>query len=273
MTAPRAKPRRRRAPSAPPAPVHDLDGMLRRLHLPTVRRLYSELATRAETEGMSYRVYLETLMAEEIAHRAETRLTRAVRKARFPFLRTIDEFNFTFQTALKLQMLGSYLGPELVSEGKNAIFSGPSGTGKSHLCIAIAYRAIQHGYEARFVGADEMIGELSRAATKTRLTAALTPYLHPHVLIIDELGYLSHAADAANVLYRVINERYLQRRPILVTTNKPLAALGDVVHDGDLAEAILDRLLERGAHFSLRGRSYRTRHLPEAEQPSRRKSA
>ncbi len=264
------KRRRRRAPAGPPAPVHDLDGMLRRLHLPTVRRLYTELATRAEADGMSYRTYLETLVAEEIAHRAETRLTRAVRKARFPFLRTIDDFNFTFQTALKLQMLGSYLGPELVSEGKNAIFSGPSGTGKSHLCIAIAYRAIQHGYEARFVGADALIGELSRAATKGRLDAALAPYLHPHVLIIDELGYLSHAADAANVLYRVINERYLQRRPMLLTTNKPLAALGDVVHDGDLAEAILDRLLERGVHFALRGRSYRTRHLTEEESSTRR---
>lgn len=182
------RPRRRRSSprsTEPPAPVHDLDGMLRRLHLPTVRRLYGDLATRAEAEGMSYRTYLETLVAEEIAHRAETRLTRATRKARFPFLRTIDDFNFTFQTALKMQMLGSYLGPELVSEGKNAIFSGPSGTGKSHLCIAIAYRAIQHGYEARFVGADALIGELSRAATKGRLDAALAPYLHPHVLIID----------------------------------------------------------------------------------------
>jgi DNA replication protein DnaC len=268
--------RRRRASkpsSAPPAPIHDLDGMLRRLHLPTVRRLYGDLVTRAESEGMSYHTYLETLIAEEIAHRAETRLTRAIAKARFPFLRTIDDFNFTFQTALKLQMLGSYLGPELVTEGKSAIFSGPSGTGKSHLCIAIAYRAIQHGYEARFVGADALIGELSRAATKGRLDAALGPYLHPHVLIIDELGYLSHAADAANVLYRVINERYLQRRSMLLTTNKPLAALGDVVHDGDLAEAILDRLLERGVHFALRGRSYRTRHLSEEDQPTRRKTA
>src|SRR5579872_288189 len=135
-------PKRRRrsatSSSAPPTPIHDLDGMLRRLHLPTVRRLYGDLATRAEAEGMSYRTYLETLVAEEIAHRAETRVTRAIAKARFPFLRTIDDFNFTFQTALKLQMLGSYLGPELVTEGKSAIFSGPSGTGKSHLCIAIA---------------------------------------------------------------------------------------------------------------------------------------
>lgn len=262
--------RHRRVPSGPVAPVHDLEGMLRRLHLPTVRRLYAELATRAEAEGMAYRAYLETLIAEEVAHRAETRLTRAVHKAQFPFLRTIDDFNFTFQSALRLQMLGSYLGPELVTEGRNAIFSGPSGTGKTHLSIAIAYRAIQHGYDARFVGADLLIGELSRAAARGRLDLALEPYLHPHVLVIDELGYLTHAPDAANVLYRVVNERYLKHRPILLTTNKPLAALGDVLHDGDLAEAILDRLLERGAHFAMRGRSYRTRHLKEEESPTRR---
>lgn len=244
--------------------------MLKRLHLPTVRRLYGELATRAEGDGMGYRSYLETLVSEEIAHRAETRVSRAVRKAQFPFLRTIEDFNFTFQSALRLQMLGSYLGPELVSEGRSAIWSGPSGTGKTHLCIAIAYRAIQHGYEARFVSADALIGHLSRAAAKGRLEAALEPFLHPHVLVLDELGYLSHATDAANVLYRVVNERYLKHRPMLLTTNKPLAALGDVLHDGDLAEAILDRLLERGAHFALRGRSYRTRHLSEEESPPRR---
>ena len=263
------RPTRRPPRNAPPPPVHDLEGMLKRLHLPTVRRLYGELATRAEAEGMSYRTYLETLIAEEIAHRSETRLTRAVRAARFPFLRTIEEFNFTFQTALRLQMLGSYLGPELVTAGRSALFSGPSGTGKTHLCIAIAYRAIQHGYDARFVSADALIGHLSHAASKGRLESALEPILHPHVLVIDELGYLSHAPDAANVLYRVINERYLKQRPMLLTTNKPLAALGDVVHDGDLAEAILDRLLERGAHFALRGRSYRTRHLSEEDSPPR----
>ena len=264
-TAPR-RPRR----DAPAEPARDLEGMLKRLHLPTIRRLHGDLATRAEGEGMSYRAYLETLVAEEIAHRTETRLTRAVRAARFPFLRTIDDFNFTFQTALKLQMLGSYLGPELVSEGRNAVLSGPSGTGKTHLTIAIAYRAIQHGYDARFVSADALIGRLSHAAANGRLELALEPFLHPHVLVIDELGYLTHAADAANVLYRVVNDRYLKHRPMLLTTNKPLAALGDVLHDGDLAEAILDRLLERGTHFALRGRSYRTRHLSEEDTATRR---
>jgi len=252
-----------------PVPLTDLEAMLRRLHLPTVRRLYQDLAVRAEAEGMSYRTYLEILMAEEIAHRAQTRLSRSVHKAKFPFLRTIEEFDFTFQTSIRLQMLGSYLGPELVSEGRCAILSGPSGRGKTHLAVAIAYRAIQNGFEARFTSADEMIGALSGAAAHGNLEQALTPYVHPHVLVIDELGYLSHPADAANVLYRVVNDRYLHRKPMLFTTNKPLAALGQVLHDGDLAEAILDRVLERGTHFVLRGRSYRTRHQQpeEAKNP------
>jgi DNA replication protein DnaC len=160
-------------------------------------------------------------------------------------------------------MLGTYLGLELVTEGRHAIFSGPSGTGKTHLAIAIAYRALQHGYEARFVSADLLIGELSHAVALGTLDAAIAPYLHPHVLVLDEIGYLSHAADAANVLYRLVNDRYLRGKPILVTTNKPLAAWGQVLHDGDLAEAILYRLLERGVHFEMRGRSYRTRHLKD----------
>lgn len=241
----------------------DLDAMLKRLHLPTIRRLYAELALRAEADGMSYRDFLETLAAEEIAHRAQTRITRSVRRARFPYLRTVEEFDFTFQTSVRMQMLGTLLGPELVSEGRSAIFSGPPGRGKTHLAVAVAYRAIQNGFEALFTSADELIGTLSHAARDGRLEAALEPYVHPHVLVIDELGYQSYAADAANVLFRVVSIRHLKRRSTLVTTNKPLAALGQVLHDPDLAEAILDRLLERGTHYVLRGRSYRTRHHKE----------
>ncbi|MCU0617208.1 MAG: IS21 family transposase, partial [Gemmatimonadaceae bacterium] len=186
------------ATTPPVVPPTDLDAMLKRLHLPTVRRLYPELARRAEADGMTYQTFLELLIAEEIAHRAETRMRRAVRAARFPFVRTIDDFSFTFQASLRRQMLGTYLGLELVPEGRNAIFSGPSGTGKTHLAIAIAYRALQHGDEARFVAADLLIGELSHAVQLGTLDAAIAPYLHPHVLVLDEIGDLSHAADAAN---------------------------------------------------------------------------
>ena len=157
----------------------DLDGLLRRLHLPTIRRLYPELEERAAVEEMSHRDYLAVLVAEEVAHRAETRIQRATRKARFPFLRTIEEFDFKLQTSLHRSLLGSYLGPEQVTEGRCLILGGRSGRGKTHLAVALAYRAIQNGYEARFTTAAQLIDELSAAARDGRLGEALVPYVHP----------------------------------------------------------------------------------------------
>src|SRR5262249_5648491 len=157
----------------------DLDGMLRRLHLPTVRRLYPECELRAEAEDQSYRDFLATLIAEEVAHRTQTRIERSVRKARFPFLRAIEEFDFTFQSSVRLQLLGSYLGPELVSEGRSLVLYGPSGTGKTHLAIAVAYRAIQNGYEALFTSAAGMIETLSAAMRRGGPARALAPPTPP----------------------------------------------------------------------------------------------
>ena len=249
-------------------PTLDLDGLLRRLHLPTVRRLYADLAHRAEGDGMAYRDYLALLMAEEVAHRAQTRIQRCTRRARFPFLKTIDEYDFTFQSAVRLSLLGSALGPDFVTQGHSLIFSGPSGTGKTHLAVALAYRAIQNGFDAFFTTATDLIDQLSTVARRGRLRHVLPRYTHPAVLVIDEVGYLSYGPDAANVLFQVVNDRHLHHRTLIFTTNKPLAAWGRVLHDPDLAEAILDRVLERGRHIELRGRSYRTRHAPLDLHPS-----
>ncbi len=236
----------------------DLPALLKRLHLPTVARVLPELEVRAAREGMSHRDFLALLIAEEVAHRNETRIHKSARQAKFPFLKTIEEFDFTFQSSLPRTALGPYLGPEFVTEGRNLILLGKPGRGKTHLAVALAYRAIQNRFDARFVTAAHLIDELSAASHQGRLREATSSYVDPDVLVIDEVGYLHHADDAANVLYGVVDQRCLKRRPIVFTTNKPLHTWGWVLHDNALAEALLDRVLERGTVLELGGRSHRT---------------
>lgn len=237
----------------------DLAAIMRRLNLATVARLISDYETRAAREGWSHRDFLSLLLAEEVAHRTDTRVKKLSRYAHFPYLKTIEEFDFVFQSSLGRQRLGPYLVPEFVTEGRNLILSGKPGRGKTHLAIAVAYRAIQNGFEARFVSASALIDDLHAAAMKGTLREATAAYIQPHVLVIDEVGYLQCADDAANVLYGVVDQRCLKRRPLVFTTNKSLKAWGDVLHDRELAEALLDRVLERGEHIRLGGPSYRTR--------------
>jgi DNA replication protein DnaC len=238
-----------------------LEALLKRLHLANTRRIHRDLIARAEQEQWSYCDFLAVLVAEEVAHRQQTRIQRLTRRAEFPFLKTIDEFDFTYQSSLRLALLGSALSPDFVTEGRCLILSGKSGRGKTHLAVAIAYRAIQNGFEASFTTAARLIDDLSRASREGRLRDALARYTHPHLLVIDEVGYLGYGDDAANVLFHVVNDRHLRRRSMIFTTNKALSAWGRVLHDPDLAAAIVDRILERGRLLPLDGPSLRTRHL------------
>jgi DNA replication protein DnaC len=242
----------------------DLEAGLKRLHLPTVRRVYLELQEQAEKEGWSYRDFLSRLVGEELAHRTETRISRATSKARFPFIKTIEEFDFTFQTSVRRKALGRFLGPELVSEGRSAILLGRPGRGKTHLAIAFAYKAIQNGFVARFVTVAEMLNDLHRVGDEGRADVVAS-FVAPDVLVLDELGYLTYGPDAANLLFQIVDQRYLARRPIIVTSNKDPSAWGAVLHDNDLAEAIVDRLFERGDVIRLLGKSYRNPRDNEQE--------
>jgi DNA replication protein DnaC len=238
-----------------------LEPLFRRLNLTHTRRIYQEVADRAEKESWSYRDFLALLLAEEVAHRKQTRLQRCTRSAHFPFFKTIDEFDFSLQTTLRQSLLGSYLGPDFVTEGRSLILYGKTGRGKTHLAIAIGYRAIQNGFETFCTTAAELVEDLSNASKRGQLHQALLIYTRPHVLVIDEVGYLTYGQDAANVLFHVVNDRHLRKRPMIFTTNKPLSEWGKVLHDEDLAAAILDRVLERGRFIYLDGPSGRTRHL------------
>ena len=256
----------------PPLPSVDLDALLKRLHLANARRVWRDLLARAEQDEWTYEYLLTLLVTEEIAQRQQTRLGRLCRRAGFPFLKTIEEFNFTYQSTLRLALLGSALSPDFVTEGRALILVGKPGRGKTHLAVAIAYRAIQNGFDARFVTAAELIDDLSAAFREGRLADALTTYTHPDVLVVDEVGYLTYGTDAANMLFHVVNDRHRRQRAMIFTTNKPVTAWGRVLHDDDLAHAIVDRVLERGRLLTMDGPSLRTKHRglddPTAPPPS-----
>jgi DNA replication protein DnaC len=238
----------------------DLLSMLKRVKLPTVADVLPRFIERAAAENWSCRDFLAAVIAEEVAHRENTRIQRSARQARFPYLKTIEEFDFTFQSSIKRNHLGPFLDPDFVANGRHLVLEGKPGLGKTHLAIAITFKAIQHGYDARFISATDLIDDLAAAAKSGRLREATALYLDPDVLVIDEVGYLQHADSAANVLYGVIDGRCHRTRPMIFTTNKPLREWGDVLHDRLLAAAIIDRILEHGTHLELAGRSYRTRN-------------
>src|SRR6202158_3624310 len=239
----------------------DLDPLIKRLHLANARRVWRDLTRRAEQEQWSYRDFLALLVSEEVAHRQQTRLNRLVRRAHFPFFKTIDDFNFTYQSTVRLALLGSALAPDFVTEADGVISGGKTARGKTHLAVAIAYRAIPNGWGARFVTAAELIDDLSAAFRGGGFTDTLATYVHPGVLVVDEVGYLTYGTDAANMLFHVVNDRHRKKRAMIFTTNKPLSAWGRALHDDDLARAIIDRILERGRLLILDDPSMRTQHL------------
>ncbi|MXY69901.1 MAG: ATP-binding protein [Acidobacteriia bacterium] len=246
----------------PPAvSPQQLEAMLKRLHLACARRSYPELVEQAERGAWSFRDFLAALASAEIEHRRQTRLRRCVRQARFPVLHTLEEFDFSVQPELRPLLLGSAFAPEFAAQGGCLVLKGRSGRGKTHLATAIAYQAILHGHDALFAIANDLVETLSLAARNGRLRDALAAYVRPQLLVVDEVGYLTHGPDAANVLFHVVDERHRRRRSMVFTTNKPLERWGRVLHDPDLAEAILDRILERGRIVTLEGPSMRTRHI------------
>jgi hypothetical protein len=180
--------------------------------------------------------------------------------AHFPFFKTIDEFDFTLQSTLRESVIGSYLGLDFVTEGRSLILHGKTGRGR--LIWRWPSSGTAPSRPERLRGSLHHRGRTHRgpnANKRGNLQESLTTYLHPHVLVIDEVGYLTYGPDAANVLFRVVNDRHLRKRPN--TANKPLNEWGKVLHDEDMSAAILVRVLERGRFIHLDGPSGRTRHL------------
>lgn len=253
----------------------DLAFYLKRLRLPRLGEHWDSVSRQASEEEWSYERFLTILLEAEVFARDQATLERRIRAARFPSRsKTLENFDFTFQTAVKKQVMLHLASLRFVELGHNVIFLGPPGTGKTHLSLALGLKACQAGYSVLFLSAVEMVTRLLEAQQQETLRETLRQLLKPDLLIVDEVGYIGFGRPAANLFFQVVNGRY-ERGSMILSSNRAFSSWG-AIFGGDVvvAAAMIDRLVHHAEIISLKGSSYRlrgkkafTQPAPESAQP------
>lgn len=230
--------------------------LMTRLKLARVRDVYETWLERAAQDSLSYRDFLEGLLQEEILAREENQLRHRLKLAGFPFEKTIDQFDFSYRPELKKQVILRYINDSFITAGESLVLVGPAGLGKTHLSVAIGLKMVQRGYVVRFITVQALLNQVLARRDLEARQKVLKPLLTCDLLILDELGYLSHPVDVGPLLYEVIAGRY-EHEATIITSNKSLSDWSRVLHDSALAAALIDRLMHHGEVFYLKGESYR----------------
>lgn len=217
----------------------------------------------AAHKQLSYAEFLADLLGAESAARRERYLKTRTRLAHLPYLRTLEQFQFSFQPSIDERQVKELAGLTFVCEAANLLLLGPPGVGKTHLAVGLGIRAIEAGYGVYFVRAHDLMEDLRLAQAEHRLDRRMRIYLAPKVLIIDEFGVWPYDRMAATALFTLVSARY-ERGSIILTSNKGFAEWGEVLGDTVLATAILDRLLHHSHVLNIRGESYRLREKKRA---------
>lgn len=241
----------------------------RALKAPRIRETAASLAARAKEEAWDYEAYLAAVLAEEVNARESHGGQNRVRSARFPQVKTLDDFDFSFQRSVKQDQIRHLAQLDFLREKQNVIFLGPPGTGKTHLSIALGVQAARRGYRALFATAQEWVTRLGAAKRQGRLEEELERLGRYPLLIVDEVGYIPFDPEAASLFFSLVSSRY-ERSSLIVSSNKTFSAWAEIFGDPVAVAALVDRLVHHAEVIVMRGESYRLkgkgRELMQAEQ-------
>jgi DNA replication protein DnaC len=234
-----------------------LTQQLKTLYLSFLAEHYQELADEAARQQWSAVQYLARLMEGETQRRHERQILRRVAAARFPVIKTLEQFNWTWPKKVNQAQVQNLFRLAFLKDQASVVFIGGVGLGKTHLATALGHAACLQGHAVLFTTAIEAINTLSAAQAQCRLKTELKKFLAPTVLVLDELGYLPIDKIGADLLFQIISGRY-EKGSTLITTNQPYKNWARIFNnDATITSAVLDRLLHHAETILLEGKSYR----------------
>ncbi|MCO5102117.1 MAG: IS21-like element helper ATPase IstB [Burkholderiaceae bacterium] len=241
--------------------------MCAQLKLERVGADWPHLAQQAAQEQASFADFLERLLGAENHARGERQRQTLLKLATLPAIKTMEQYDFGFAAGAPRAQIQELASLAFIERAENIVLLGPSGVGKSHLAIALAYRAVMAGIKTRFITAADLMLQLATARAQGRLRQYFNrAVVGPRLLVVDELGFLPFGREEANLLFNVVAKRY-ERASMVLTSNLPFAQwAGTLADDQTLTAALLDRLLHHAHIVQISGESYRLREKRRAGQ-------
>ena len=243
---------------------------LKSLRLPTIGRECEKVASRAAHENLDHLTFLLQLVELEMIEREQRAGERRLKDAKFPYHKTLDEFDFATPSEVNKPLVLDLLRGDYLDRRENVLLVGNSGTGKTHLATALGIAACNQGKRVRFFRVTELITLLLEAREERQLLRLRKQLGKQDLLILDELGYVPASKAGAELLFDIISTAY-ERQSLMVTTNLPFENWTEVLLSERLTGATLDRLTQRCHIIETRGESYRLQDAKRRRQPRKRK--